>query len=383
MTLERQSPFVPAAIELWLSVVGLILLIAVIPAAAQVPTGSVQGRVICSDGNVPAREANVQLVPLASLLQQSAAKAAEEQPLGDRADFDGNYVISVVPVGTYVVDASKAGYSSEFDLVSAALSRFTLDERKKLLANFPQVTVEAGTAATENVVIHRGAAIMGRVIVDIGGVPAETSVVATMVSSDLLDDVAGSEGAKPPDFVMGGSTDDRGKYRIAGLPAGKYRIVVRLIESYYHLFFSDGKPAVGPTRTGSGQLTVFAPDALEESRATLVNVGDGDEVSDVDIMIPMRLLHSISGTVTQGGVPLAGAYLAIFRHGKKVGTSNVLSLSDGSYQFNFLPAGSYTVRAQYPVKASGHSGTAEATIQISDDDITDVNIDLPAAGQTR
>lgn len=383
MILKRQALFVTAGAQLRLRVIGLTLAIAAIPAIAQVPTGSVQGRVICSDGNVPARGANVQLVPLVSLLQQGAGKATWKQGLGDRTSFNGNYVISEVPVGTYIVDVSKVGYGNDFGLVSAALSRFTLEERKKLLAYFPQVTAEAASTATENVVIHRGAAIMGRVSVDIGGVPAESTVVATMVSSDLLGDAAASEGGKPLDFVMGATTDDRGEYRIAGLPAGKYRIAVRLTESYYHLYFSRGKPAERPTRTGSGQLTVFAPDALAESDAKLVKVGDGDEVSDIDITIPMRLLHSISGTVAQNGAPLAGAVLTIFRRGKRVKTSGVLSLSDGSYQFNFLPAGNYTVRAKYPAgtKSSGHGATGEITVQVSEGDIPDANIDLQAPGQ--
>lgn len=385
MTLKRQAVFVTAVVQLRLRVIGLTLAIAAIPAVAQIPTGSVQGRVICSDGNVPARGANVQLVPLASLLQQSEAKASGKQGLGDRTGFNGNYVVSEVPIGTYIVDVSKAGYSNDFELVSGALNRFTLEERKDLLANFPQVTVEAGGTATENVVIHRGAAIMGRVSVDIGGVPAESTVVAKMVSSDLLGDATDSEGGKPLDFIRGANTDDRGEYRIAGLPAGKYRIAVRLIEPYYHLYFSDGKPAERPTRTGTGELTVYAPDALTKGDAKVLKVGDGDEISDIDITIPMRLLHSISGTVTQNGVPLEGAVLAIFRQGKRVETPGVLSLSDGSYQFNFLPAGSYTVRAHYPAgkKSSGHSVAGELPVQVSEDDIPDANIDLHATAQAK
>lgn len=346
--------------------------------------GSVQGRVICSDGNVPARGASVRLVPLASLLPKSGgAKTTGGQDPESDTDFNGSYVVGSVPVGTYIVDATKGGYSSDFRLVSKVLNRFTLDERRKLLANFPQVIVAAGSTATENVVIHRGAAIMGHVSVDLGGIPGETSVTATMVSSDLLGDVDGSEGGKPLNFVLEGRTDDRGVYRIAGLPAGKYRIGVRLSEAYYHVFLSDEKIAVRPTRTGTGQLTVFAPDALTESDAKLVKVGDGDEVSDIDITIPMRLLHSISGIVTQSGAPLAGADLMILRQGKPLGNSDAMSLADGSYRFDLLPAGTYTIKAQFPSVAqpSGHSATGKVTVQVSDGDIPDANIDLPAAGQ--
>lgn len=228
---------------------------------------------------------------------------------------------------------------------------------------------------------------MGRVTVDSGGVPGQTSVTATMVSSDLLGDVAGSEGEKPINFVLKGTTDDRGEYRIAGMPAGKYRIGVRLSEAYYRFDVSGGRGSMEPTRTGTGGLMVFAPNALTKSDAKLVEVGDGDELTDIDVTVPMSRLYSIGGTVTQGGVPLAGAGLIIYRGGKRAMDNDAVSTSDGSYRFDLLPAGTYTIQAMYPTELTvpyqAHSRHfhRKMTFQVIDSDILDANIDVPTTVQ--
>lgn len=374
---------------------------------AQAPTGAVEGRVICSDGNVPARSATVELVPLVRLLAAGdGSKATYLRSLKSRTDFNGNYALASVPVGTYVVYISEAGYSSDFPLVRKVLDQFTHEEREKLLANFPEVTIEAGGTASKNVVIYRGGAISGRVTIDTGGTPGKTIVTAAMVSSDLLGNMNDSERKKPLHFALTGTTDDRGVYRIAGLPAGAYRIQVELIEKFY----SQHSGNFLPSRTGTAGLTVFAPNALKESDAKLVKVGDGDELSDIDITVPMSRLHSISGTITQGGEPLAHGFVSLAPQGQKHdeadsrsfnddsyqevctvtgmvcanGANDATPMPDGSYRFDLVPPGTYTIKAQlrptFTESASGHSAvpSAKITIQVNDRDILDANIDIPA-----
>jgi hypothetical protein len=288
-----------------------------------------------------------------------------------------------------VVHVEKAGYSDDFELVKKALDRFTADERKQILSNFPQVTVTAAGTASDEVVIRRGGAINGRISIDTGGLPGEAAVTATMVSSDLIGDLQDTGGKKPLHFAKTGHIDDRGEYRIAGLPAGKYRVEVRLTEGVYEVTtianLGGGNFLAAPVRSGNGSLTVFAPDALTESGAKIVSVGDGDELSDIDITVPMSRLHSISGTVTQGGAPLVMAALTIYRGGKQLDNSDVITTPEGSYRFELLPRGTYTIEARYPIPTlaqrrnhTGHSVTRKITVQVMDDDVLDANIDIPA-----
>jgi len=389
-------------------VFSLAVLVAGIPAMAQAPTGSVEGHVICADGNVPARSATVELVPLVRLLAAGdGSKATYLRSLKSRTDFNGNYALASVPVGTYVVYISEAGYSSDLPLVRKVLDQFTRKEREKLLANFPEVTVEAGGTASKNVVIYRGGAITGRVSIDTGGTPGKTVVTAAMVSSDLLGDMNDSKRKEPLHFALTGTTDDRGVYRIAGLPAGTYRIQVMLVEQFN---FDNGSESTRATRAGTGSVMVFAPDALQQSDAKLVKVGEGDELSDIDITLPLSRLHSVSGTITQDGAPVAWAFVSIAPQRQKNdeadsmssddenyldaceltgmicadGPSDGMSMPDGSYRFDLLPPGTYTIKAQrYPLGAGRIDGrplgpSAKITIQVNDRDILDANIDIPA-----
>ena len=77
-------------------------------------------------------------------------------------------------------------------------------------------------------------------------------------------------------LYMRGQTDDRGVFRIAGLTPGKYRISV--------VINHHGASSV------AGPLTVYANEAIAEAKARVVEVGEGDEIGDMDISIPLRRL---------------------------------------------------------------------------------------------
>jgi hypothetical protein len=357
-------------------------------------TGSVEGRVICDDGGVPGRGANVRLVPLAGLPANDSRSTGNEKTADTTADFSGYYVFPTVPAGTYIVDARKSGYSADLNLVMQVLSRFSLDDQKRLLGTFAQVTVVPGSALQADVVIHRAGAISGHITVDGGGTPGQVSVTATMVSSKLIGSAEESTGHKPVDYSGHATVDDRGAYRIAGLPSGTYRVGVQLSESFYEAQVgAGGHVDLRPTRSGVAHLNVFASEALTKDKARLVSIGDGDELADDDINIPTRLLHTISGTVTLNGNALEGALLTVQPQGGEPQDYESISTTDGSYRFDLLASGSYTVTAKYPNPATssltsiGATGAVAAqptgkaavrtrTVQLLDADVTDANIDM-------
>ena len=347
----------------------------------------VEGHITCDDGGVPVRGAAVRLIPLAALLQSDNGKGSsgasgqgQEWPEGT-TDFSGYYRLHPVRPGMYIMDARQDGYSNDLKLVRSVLDRFTLDQQKKLLATFPQITVGSAGSVVGDVVLHRAGAISGRVTVDSGGILGKTTVTAALVSSTLIGNADGGPGQKPVDFSLSASTDDRGVYRIAGLPEGEYRVSLHMIEGFWKpVMLPNGRYSGEPVRQGVGDLTVFAPEALTESSARLVHVGDDDELTDVDITIPMRLLHSIAGTVTRGGAPLAGAWLQVQQQGEKPREvpTETASMPDGTYRFDLLPAGTYTIAARYPnpVASERKSVMRKITVQVDDDDITDANVEL-------
>jgi len=358
------------AVLLWTFISSTFLLPCLL---AQDATGSVMGRIICSDGNTPARGANVYLVPLADPSSQRAKSENTE------SDFSGAYEFGLVRPGTYVVGAGLEGYSDDLKLVTPTLAHASFEEQQKTAAAFPQVTVMPGASARMDLVLHRAAAISGRVTVDAGGLPGRLQITATRVSAESSESGAAAETQKPDpltQFPQSSVTDDRGAYRIAGLPAGKYRISARITESYF--WDSSGKDegvSLVATRPGLAELTVYAPEALNAADARLIEVRDADEITDADISVPTRKLHSIGGFVTSGGSPRSGVSIELQRQSSTVPYPyNALTIDGGSYRFDLLPSGAYTLRAIQ--QGVPNTALGSASVQLVDSDILDANIDL-------
>lgn len=97
------------------------------------------------------------------------------------------------------------------------------------------------------------------------------------------------------------------------------------------------------------------------------------------------LLHSIGGTVTQGGTPIGGIDVSVQHPNGAVQDHEAISMRDGSYRFDLLPPGSYTIQAKTMGSSSfGSSGPNERPILgrvgilLNDTDVLDANIDLRA-----
>jgi hypothetical protein len=361
----------------------LLLLLTISSSAAHGQTGtatlrgSVQGRVTCYDGGFPARGASVSLTPLSRftpLTQSRSDKSDNQTPApktsdearsaGAGTDFDGYYSIPSVYPGIYVLSVRLAGYSQDFEFLQQDSRNLSTDRQKELLAEFPEVIVRGTSNIHKDVVIRRGAAIEGRVSFDSGGVLGKATVFARLVTENLTDDATNGDGSRHTfSWFAQGTTDDRGIYRIAGLPHGKYRIEVQVREN--------------GIEKGGGYLSVFAPEALKEGEAKLIAVGDGEERTDVDVSVPLRLFHSISGTVTRDGAPIAGASLSIQR---KDQTQPRLfeSDSEGNFRIDSLQPGKYVLEAEFPAAWLERSPSLKRTviISLSDSDVLDVSLEL-------
>ncbi len=271
--------------------------------------------------------------------------------------------------------AQQDGYDDNYGVASRVLDHFDADEQKRILATFPQVAVSGSGTFQQDVVIHRAAAISGRVTMDSGGLPGRFQIGTILVSTSLFGDTPEKDKQHPSprieDWVSG---DDRGFYRIAGLPPGKYEVQIHVMENFEN-----------PERIGTGSLHVYAPEALEEQEARVIDLGVGDEINDVDVNIPTRLLHSISGTVTQGGAPVDKSHIVIHRQGEKESCEcGATTDVDGNYRIDLIPAGTYTLEASAPSRTRGsdHGRRVKLTLLLESSDLTGANIDLNAPVQS-
>ena len=88
-----------------------------------------------------------------------------------------------------------------------------------------------------------------------------------------------------------GWTDDHGKYRINGLPDGKYIVAARMSRDS-----SEGNPMATQDSESDayreypefGEMTIYSEQALHKENAEILEVTQGKDLSDVDIVIPLH-----------------------------------------------------------------------------------------------
>ena len=187
--------------RIWLLAAGLVIIVMAETLSAQrtggpppAATGVVGGRVTAADTGQPLRRAQIRLVGTASTTARTTT-----------TDGDGRFMFANVAAGDYTVSATKPAY---LDMVFGA--------RKSGLtaAGTPLRVADGQKIENLELKLPRGGVISGVIIDEFGDPAFNTSVrVMRYVFSN------GERYATPagqPAF-----TDDRGAYRIAGLPPGE------------------------------------------------------------------------------------------------------------------------------------------------------------------
>lgn len=259
------------------------------------------------------------------------------------SDNDGNYRIENVPPGSYRISPAAKAY------ISAEGS-----ERERLL-----IVNKGDTIEHIDFAMIRGAVITGKVI-DAEGRP----IVEEWVSVFTPDNRAVN--------LNNSMTDDRGVYRIYGLPAGRYRIAAGRGEDS----FSGGLPR--PYRR------TYHPSVSDPAQATVVEVGEGSELKDVDIMFTRTVsTYTARGRIIDGetGQPLANVDYGITRYEERGSSSRsggYVTNSRGEFKIENLAPGKYSI----PVANSRENDLRfdETPFEIVDHDVNDLVIKATKGG---
>ncbi|MFY9610372.1 MAG: carboxypeptidase-like regulatory domain-containing protein [Blastocatellia bacterium] len=235
------------------------------PAQDSKETGTITGRVTL-DGK-PAQ--GVIVVATGSPSYEGGMVEQIIKPSGSpkaATDSDGRYRLEGLPAGTYYITPS-----------APALVNLGADKLETPVTITSDATVERIDFS-----LTRGGVISGK-ITDNEGRP----VIAALVS---LKPVGNSYNAGFYSMSMGRMffTDDRGVYRIFGLPAGRYLVSAGN---------SDNSP-FGPLFTGQSRVKTYYPGVTDEPAARPVEVAAGAEALGVDI----KLGVAAGGFVVSGRV---------------------------------------------------------------------------------
>jgi|KBSSwiStaDraftv2_1062776.scaffolds.fasta_scaffold11027_4 hypothetical protein len=232
-----------------LKTIGCVFVVSLIvhaqPAPKKIPTGSISGKVTVKGKGVAG-------VSICARPPQSSG-GRPDRALVAETDDQGNYRLSNVALGEYEVMPA----SAQFALIG-------FETIKRVLLS------EGEAVQNINFALVRGGVITGKVV-DAEGRP----VIEEMI------EIVGVEGPNGQVMVqlntLSPATDDRGVYRAYGLPPGKYKVAAGADE--YRMFGAGSRGVYRQT---------FYPSAPDASQATTIEVTEGSEATNVDIVLTRR-----------------------------------------------------------------------------------------------
>ncbi len=330
-------------------------------AAADKPlaTGSVTGRVYLSDTKAPARKAFVYLEPAAALLEdapEGRGQANGGVSMSAQTRFDGSFAFNHVAEGTYYVIASSPGYVSPYTALYLAEARSPYGDwqplgpaqkaaKQTVLKTIPRITVSNLPASTD-VTLERGAAISGNITYDDGGPAGSLQVTALSRMHQEGKETWASFKSLPGSEFRPIYTDDRGNYRISGLPAGKYLVQVTLDLTQQITYISHGSTSTSSVGNHFDIVTIYSGSTPRLKDATGFSVDLGEERAGEDLRIPISKLHTIRGNIVSahdGHVVNGGQVTLFYTDDKSIAAAGNSSEEDPGFTLNFVYEGDYTL----------------------------------------
>jgi len=250
--------------------------------AAKAPRGSISGRVTI-------KEKSAEGVPVS--LRKSDFSNPFELMLRATTDQDGNYRIVNIPPGSYEVTPSAPAFVPS-DLKEIRVKTVLVGEDENI--------------ENINFALVRGGVITGKVT-DADGHPVIQQQV-NIYRVEVLEQQQQSSPGQPRRVYANanGQTDDRGIYRVFGLVPGRYKVGVGRSDEAFAPSFSAQR---------STYQQVFHPDVSDSAKATVIEVGEGTEAKDIDIVLGRALqTFAVSGRVVdEKGLPVPNIRLGLNR----------------------------------------------------------------------
>ena len=287
------------------------------------------------------------------------------------ADDDGAFAFADLPGGRFTVTAEKSGYPQ----MSYGAKRPFRAGSGVLLQDGQQVRDLVLTLA-------KGAVLTGTVYDDHGapmsGVPVMAWEVRTALSGERTLGYAG-------DQAVTMITDDRGRYRVFGLPPGEYTVGtswyyhglgfdVRVpsdeeIRSAFQAASASATQTAGPRPTPQPEpprhnfSPVFAPGVVDPLSATTFTLAPGEVRDGVDLRMVFEPSAAIEGTISSPNGSAVNARLTISRQGpiQALNTSQVRGATE-RFTAESLSPGPYVVMAEIPANGASPALWARADV---------------------
>src|ERR1044072_2172632 len=299
------------------------------PVAETSKSGSITGKVVNERGE-PLPNARVSVQPVGAARSSAAANT----------DRDGTFRVDGMEPVQYQIRVWMPAYISQ--------SSETEEPREK--------QYHVGDSAT--FVLIKGGVITGTVT-NVAGNP----VIGVHVSARMIRDSKDRRSTRG--FESRVNTDDRGVYRIYGLPAGTYIVVAG----------SSDEQLEWGINPFSNDIPTYAPSSTRDT-ADEINVRAGEETSSVDIRYRGEQGRTISGTV--GGPPIAGGFTVVLTSvalsGSQSNTSNFEQPGSRQFAFTGLTEGDYYLTLRTDLSAREASLSESKLVRLRGMDVEGIEL---------
>jgi hypothetical protein len=309
-------------------------------AGPRVGTGSITGRVVSATDVAPLGHARIVLTSPALPESRVALSRA-----------DGRYEFTRLPAGSYFLSASHTGYATQAygERRGAPVSPMTLGEGQALSGldfPLPPAGVIAGRILDEDDRPFAGATVDALIPRIEQGQPTLAAVATT-------------------------ESDDRGEFRLTGLPAGSYFV------SAFDPAFAHVGDETGPLRYSA----TFYPGVAAADRATAVTVTPGVEPPAAGVSFVMKMVRParVSGRITAPNMARLASGTVIMTHATTamtVPSQDSMILPDGTFAFSNVLPGRYEIRARGELAPGGTAHFATFRLLIEGTDVTNLEMAL-------
>lgn len=333
-----------------------------------IPTFVVRGRVVYDNTDRPVRRAQVLLSELVN--------RRPGPDLTTATDRDGRFVLANVPPGSYFAFINEPGVITPLAFMAMGENGPLQSPDLKSLKEYCTEVVVNSSDVEVTVRAYRGGAISGKVTYSDGDPAVNADIAIIRRTNEKSSRILAGLNATA---LMALHTDDRGRYRVTGLPPGEYLV-------------SAGEKNTAPgnkTNRGYGLDELFgSADALAVTYyGGTTNVADAlklqverqSELTDIDITLPDLTPHAIRGSVIAklDRIPLPGATIALRmkeqpdwldRGARQITTNDqgqwvVEDVPDGTYILKISPPSDIPIPGASPLPVSDESEEFRGAVQ--------------------
>ena len=297
---------------------------------------------------------------------------ATDQPIIKTAltDARGRFTVPELPAGRYSLSASKGGYvrmsygAKRYDRPGTPINLSDGEKMTGLSMSLPRGSVITGTITDET------------------GLPASNVQVRLLQYKMQL----GERTLQPAQMAnfLGETTDDRGVYRIYGLPPGEYVVAATprntnigeiraSTDAEIRAALAAIQQPAPPPQPGQplpppkepvtvGFAPIYFPGSVTLNGAATISLGPGEERGGVDFPLQVVRTAKIQGqVVVPAGVSPQSVTLTMLPAGPQVGPgilgstfiNRVTPGADGTFTYNAVPPGQYTINARASAGGEG------------------------------